>query len=490
MVSTEPEEDPRAVSAEAVRLLPPGASSVRARVLATHARILSAYGRFEEAQPTALEALALAEQFDLSLVASDALTTLSGLKRFGPADALRSALTEAVQRAAATGAVQAELRGRFLLGRSYEDRAEWDDAEVWYRSVISLAVGAGLPWAPYAFDARWQLAWLYWVRGRWDEVLELTDLSGQAPPRVSRLLLDLLRLQVEFVRGRRPEELPAMRETWALDGLIGIYACGLSIELAGRDGDPSAAVDAYDEGVAVLSAIWHPGFGARIRLAASAAGAVADNLPDAPAKQRPELVTAVERLVAEGHGVRADYQDPTGYWGPEGQAWVTRLDAELLRARWLAGVDPPAADDLIQLWRDTVAAFDAIGYAYETARTRTVLAEILRAAGNPTAADEERELAVAGATTLRAAPLLERLGAAAPGPSAERRREVEPGGLTPRELEVLALMAAGRSNSEIGQQLFISRKTASVHVSNILAKLRAASRTEAVALARRRGLLD
>ena len=61
--------------------------------------------------------------------------------------------------------------------------------------------------------------------------------------------------------------------------------------------------------------------------------------------------------------------------------------------------------------------------------------------------------------------------------------------LTPREGEILALVAEGRSNGEIGKQLFISTKTVSVHVSNILAKLDAASRTEAAALARRRGLL-
>ena len=54
---------------------------------------------------------------------------------------------------------------------------------------------------------------------------------------------------------------------------------------------------------------------------------------------------------------------------------------------------------------------------------------------------------------------------------------------------MLALVAEGRSNREIGNQLFISAKTVSVHVSNILAKLGAAGRTEAVALARRRGLL-
>ena len=55
---------------------------------------------------------------------------------------------------------------------------------------------------------------------------------------------------------------------------------------------------------------------------------------------------------------------------------------------------------------------------------------------------------------------------------------------------MLALVAQGRSNAEIAQQLFISPKTASVHVSHIMAKLGAASRTEAAALGRRRGLLD
>jgi DNA-binding NarL/FixJ family response regulator len=62
-------------------------------------------------------------------------------------------------------------------------------------------------------------------------------------------------------------------------------------------------------------------------------------------------------------------------------------------------------------------------------------------------------------------------------------------GLTSRELEVLRLVAAGLSNREIGSQLFISAKTASVHVSNILAKLGASSRFEAAAIAHRDGLL-
>ena len=61
--------------------------------------------------------------------------------------------------------------------------------------------------------------------------------------------------------------------------------------------------------------------------------------------------------------------------------------------------------------------------------------------------------------------------------------------LTPREQEVLALLAAGRTNRQIGGELYISEKTASVHVSNILAKLSASGRTEAVAIAAARGLL-
>ncbi len=63
-------------------------------------------------------------------------------------------------------------------------------------------------------------------------------------------------------------------------------------------------------------------------------------------------------------------------------------------------------------------------------------------------------------------------------------------GLTAREREVLRLVAAGRSNRQIGDELFISTKTASVHVSNIIAKLGVTSRGEAAALAYRAGLID
>jgi DNA-binding NarL/FixJ family response regulator len=60
-------------------------------------------------------------------------------------------------------------------------------------------------------------------------------------------------------------------------------------------------------------------------------------------------------------------------------------------------------------------------------------------------------------------------------------------GLTPREQEVLALVAQGRTNRQIAEELFITGKTASVHVSNILSKLGAANRGEAAAMAHAAG---
>jgi DNA-binding CsgD family transcriptional regulator len=70
------------------------------------------------------------------------------------------------------------------------------------------------------------------------------------------------------------------------------------------------------------------------------------------------------------------------------------------------------------------------------------------------------------------------------GPAAELARF----GLTEREREVLVRLAADRSNPEIARELFISAKTASVHVSNILAKLGASGRVEAAAVAHRLGI--
>ncbi len=89
-----------------------------------------------------------------------------------------------------------------------------------------------------------------------------------------------------------------------------------------------------------------------------------------------------------------------------------------------------------------------------------------------------------GLLTARLAPLATQVG----GSVSAARGAGRLAGLTSREIEVLRLVASGRSNAEIGRALFISAKTASVHVSNILAKLSVGGRVEAAAIAHREGL--
>jgi DNA-binding NarL/FixJ family response regulator len=77
-----------------------------------------------------------------------------------------------------------------------------------------------------------------------------------------------------------------------------------------------------------------------------------------------------------------------------------------------------------------------------------------------------------------------------PREPAEDADGLAPFGLTPRERQVLALVAGGATNREIGETLFMAEKTASVHVSRILSKLDVRSRTEAAAVAHRQGLTE
>ena len=147
----------------------------------------------------------------------------------------------------------------------------------------------------------------------------------------------------------------------------------------------------------------------------------------------------------------------------------------------------------MEAWRRTVARFETFGHRFEVARSQARLSAVLRAGGQPAEADAVAGLAMTEARRLQADPLLRELrsggapaGRADPAVPGSRRDEA----LTAREQEVLALVAQGRSNREIAGQLFISAKTVSVHVSNMLAKLGAAGRTEAVAVARRRGYLS
>ena len=166
-------------------------------------------------------------------------------------------------------------------------------------------------------------------------------------------------------------------------------------------------------------------------------------------------------------------------FGPVQEAW--RLSFIAL-AGMPSGSTDSADEDPAPV--DPLAAADAAADAWEAVgQPSTAVLALVHAARVALATRATRE---AAARLRRAAPLAERLGA---GPLAAEIAELtrragadsDAGGpvLTGREVEVLRLVAAGRSNREIAAALVISPKTASVHVSNILAKLGAASRTEA-----------
>jgi DNA-binding NarL/FixJ family response regulator len=140
-------------------------------------------------------------------------------------------------------------------------------------------------------------------------------------------------------------------------------------------------------------------------------------------------------------------------------------------------------------WTRAVAAWRADGSPYPLAEALTAHAHAAATAGDRAAAAASLAEAAELAQPLGAAPLV------TTGEVLARRLGLRPGReaddvLTSREREVLRLVAEGLSNSRIARDLFISPKTASVHVSRIIAKLSVGNRTEAAAVARRLGLLD
>jgi DNA-binding CsgD family transcriptional regulator len=153
-------------------------------------------------------------------------------------------------------------------------------------------------------------------------------------------------------------------------------------------------------------------------------------------------------------------------------------------------------------WQAAAAAWLALGRPYPAAYAQWRQAEALLASAAPKAkAEETLRAAHAVAVRLGAVPLrreLEllaqrgRVRLSAPAEPAAAAPEVPSVaaslGLTRREAEVLALVAEGRTNRQIGQALFITPRTAGVHVSRILAKLGVAGRGEAAAIAHRLGL--
>jgi DNA-binding CsgD family transcriptional regulator len=188
------------------------------------------------------------------------------------------------------------------------------------------------------------------------------------------------------------------------------------------------------------------------------------------------LLTVARRAAAEAAAVT-----------PNANGWLALGEAEHERASGVARPD---------LWVDAAHTWQKLESPPIAAYCRWRQAEALVAAGG-SRAEATRPLREAHAVAARigAKPLLHelellaqrgRLDLSPPDePTPERSALEETLGLTPREAEVLTLVARGCTNREIAEELVISEKTASVHVSHILRKLGAPNRREAAAIAQR-----
>lgn len=157
------------------------------------------------------------------------------------------------------------------------------------------------------------------------------------------------------------------------------------------------------------------------------------------------------------------------------------LEAAALQARGAVLLAGGRAEAALPTLRAACRRWRELDAPYDAARVRLLLAGAYQALGDADAA--ARELDAAEVVFVRLGATLD-----AGGIAARRGRAALPGGLTGREAEVLALVAAGRSNREIAASLVLSPKTVARHLSNIFAKLGVSSRTQAAAYAFEHGL--
>jgi len=481
------EEQMLAAARRAVELVPEQPPTpLRARVAAGLARSLLVTRDFEGARRWGEEALTVARAAGSISDEAMALVVLSFLElRFGDVETARQLLRVADEAAAAAGNRPLELEARHALGLFELDLGNLAAACTALDQATELAARSGLAWSGYGIDSRVLRCIAHYAAGSWDEAERVAAAADERRPAVSAAAL-----YVEVGRGRAAaaERLARLAPYRAADPYVAYLAGGCEADLVRWRGELERSSELARETLStqeeagapwVLSAIWPAA------LALAAEGDMAERARAAGDQAAVKEHRAIgEDLLERARAALQRARDKGRQVGPEAVAWLARAEAEWTRVE---GRSDPAG------WAAAADAF-GYGYLYEEARCRWRLAEALLGDGRRLEAAEAARAAHEIAARLGARPLLAELEAL--GRRGRLDLGVEPPGqpgaaapgLTPRELEVLRLVAAGRSNGQIAEALFISRKTASVHVSNILAKLGVHTRTEAAAEAHRLGL--
>jgi DNA-binding CsgD family transcriptional regulator/tetratricopeptide (TPR) repeat protein len=464
---------------------------LRAQVLANLAALRRYHGHHEEALVLGREAVTAARQARARGAEGRALAVVAEtLSHLGRPDAALVAFGEAAEAAADAGDREELVRIAHGSTWAHEIAGRFDQGLKIAEQALEASVAAGSE-SRHGDFLRAVIIECLVELGRWQEVDELirrVDERWIASPATAWAEVMVMRIHIS-----RGEFAEAIR---IHDRTVDIPAIAFNLVWETEEGSHLAyAEDRVGEARRIvdtaIAACPTPHDSALWWILSKAVTGEADAASDARARRRKQEVDA-----AIGFGTR--YGDllrhslglaiATGEAGPLAEAYLVWETAE--RSRLVDRADPAA-------WDRAASTREALPQPYEAAYARFRHAEaILAAAGSRDAAERALRTAHATAAVLEAKPLLRRieelarrarLSVTARRPAGRvRGRSTE---LTPREREVVAYLAEGRTNREIAEALFVSERTASVHVSNLMGKLDARSRFEAAAIATRRGLL-
>jgi DNA-binding CsgD family transcriptional regulator len=482
---------------QALALLPDdGVTRARAQVLATLAAALMRADEMPQSIEVARLAIDAARSVGATDLEADASITLGALAYTTGAEAGLERLREGLRLALEFGADNspwAALRGYVNYSDTLEMFGRHAEAAEVAAEGIKLAARLGVvrTLGSYLIGNR---AEPLLRLGEWGEVDQMTAEALRAHPEgVFAATLHQIRAELAAMRGRYDEaslELKNVRRSVGamVDAQFTLPLQYLSAMIALGSGDLAAAREAVTDALGGIFP-WMPRYcwpvlWLGMRVEADEATRFRDRREDVPAW----IAGRCDQIA----GVAASLITPS----PSAVGYQALVAAERARA---AGTDSAAT------WSEAAEAWRRAEEPYPLSYALVRLAEVHSAAGNRDEAVKAVRQAHPLAEKLGATPIMEEAaalarrirlpleaGAAAEAATAPGGRQPKPDelarfGLTDREREVLLLVAAGRSNPEIARELFISAKTASVHVSNILAKLGVSGRVEAAAVVHRLG---
>ena len=491
----------------AVRLVPAEpATPERAKVLGSLGGALMGLGRWQESRAVCEDAIACAVAAGATAEESRARNMLgSDLGALGESEAGIAELREACRTAALAGRIDMIIVGHYNLALNLVAVDRLDEALDEARAGLAAARDAGLE-RRFGQDLAALIGDVLARLGRLDEADAAVASGLDLDPRGrGTVYLSTLRGRLAGIRGDVAETMRRRAEVdlAAQDPDVAAYVAAVAAEALAWAGRPDEAAAEAEAGLAAHQGmdeiLWC------VPLTALGLRAAADMAEAARARRPGASAIDLEARVA-GLRVRVDRLGPRVITR-SGRGWLALARGELARA----GGTPDAT-----AWRDAVDAFDAVpdplAAAYARLRAaeaelqahglRGQVAELLAEAGAVADRTGARPLATAVATLASRARIAmpqwpmavgttvanaEPEAPASP-PATDPRAAAMALGLSTREVEVLELVTEGLTNGEIAERLFITRKTAAVHVTHILDKLGVANRVGAAMIGARVGL--